>query len=222
MGELGIVTSDLIHIIRDHHKNRELFDVALRLLVNLTNPELLLFKEELPADKETRNYYLQIQTHRQAYKQAFAEKQLWTVFSDCLRQLLKKDWEERLEDDKLVLERILILIRNILQVPSDVHHEGRTEGDATVHDQILWALHQSGIQDLLLYIGASETEQHYCIHVLEIVNHMLREQDPTSLATASLERSEEEKNQDMLELRRAMKLEEEQAKQKMQKKAFSR
>jgi hypothetical protein len=35
--------------------------VTLRLLVNLTNPELLLFKEELPEDKETRNYYLQIQ-----------------------------------------------------------------------------------------------------------------------------------------------------------------
>ena len=31
------------------------------------------------------------------------------------RKLLSKDWEERLEDDKLVLERILILIRNILQ-----------------------------------------------------------------------------------------------------------
>jgi timeless len=45
--------------------NRELFDVTLRLLVNLTNPELLLFKEELPEDKETRNFYLQIQTQRQ-------------------------------------------------------------------------------------------------------------------------------------------------------------
>ena len=29
---------------RDHSNNRELFDVTLRLLVNLTNPELLLFK----------------------------------------------------------------------------------------------------------------------------------------------------------------------------------
>ena len=29
---------------RDHSNHRELFDVTLRLLVNLTNPELLLFK----------------------------------------------------------------------------------------------------------------------------------------------------------------------------------
>ena len=56
---------------RDHPNNRELFDVTLRLLVNLTNPELLLFKEELPEDKETRNFYLQIQTHRQSYKVSF-------------------------------------------------------------------------------------------------------------------------------------------------------
>jgi len=41
--------------------------VTLRLLVNLTNPELLLFKEELPEDKETRNYYLQIQVEFQTY-----------------------------------------------------------------------------------------------------------------------------------------------------------
>ena len=31
------------------------------------------------------------------------------------RKLISKDWDERLEDDKLILERILILIRNILQ-----------------------------------------------------------------------------------------------------------
>ena len=51
---------------------RELFDVTLRLLVNLTNPELLLFKEELPEDKETRNYYLQIQVHTYLYIYSFS------------------------------------------------------------------------------------------------------------------------------------------------------
>ena len=66
---------------RDHSNHRELFDGTLRLLVNLTNPELLLFKvlfasklgivrifllsyEELPEDKVTRNYFLQIQAKK--------------------------------------------------------------------------------------------------------------------------------------------------------------
>ena len=49
---------------RDHADHRELTDVTLRLVVNLTNPELLLFKEELPEEKKSRNFYLQIQGHR--------------------------------------------------------------------------------------------------------------------------------------------------------------
>ena len=33
--------------------------------VNLTSPELVLFKEEMPEDKTMRNYYLQLQSFRQ-------------------------------------------------------------------------------------------------------------------------------------------------------------
>ena len=65
----------------------------------------------------TRNYYLQIQAQRQGYKAAFIDAALWKVLTKTLGSLLKKDWDERLEDDKLIIERILILIRNVLQVP---------------------------------------------------------------------------------------------------------
>ncbi len=43
--------------------------------------------------------------------------------------LLRKDWDERLEDDKLILERILILVRNVLQVPTNVRAEQRADGE---------------------------------------------------------------------------------------------
>jgi timeless len=45
-----------------------------------------------------------------------------------ISNLLRKDWDERLEDDKLILERILILVRNVLQVPTNVRAEQRAEG----------------------------------------------------------------------------------------------
>jgi len=215
LGEIQVVQSDLIHILRDHANNRELFDVTLRLLVNLTNPELLLFKEELPEDKETRNFYMQIQNQRHHYKQAFVDKDLWAVLSKTLGALLKKDWDERFEDDKLIIERILILVRNILQVPTNIRAEKRTEGDASLHDQILWVLHQSGMQDLLLYIASSESEINYCLHVLEIISLLFREQDPTSLARANLARSAEEKAADEDALAAARKMEAEKAKVKM-------
>ena len=44
--------SDLLHLIKCHcADDPQLLDLVLRLLVNLTNPELLLFREELPEDK---------------------------------------------------------------------------------------------------------------------------------------------------------------------------
>ena len=222
MGNIKIVKSDLLPILREHSNNRELFDVTLRLLVNLTNPELLLFKEELPEDKETRNYFLQIQNHRQGYKEAFVDQELWTVMAKTLGALLKKDWDERLEDDKLIIERILILIRNVLQVPTNVKREGRTEDDATVHDQILWVLHQSGIQDLLLYIASSDMEQQYSLHILEIISLMFREQDPMSLASANLGRSKAEKDADEEALAKAVRIEEQKQMAKVKAKMVSR
>ena len=79
----------------------------------------------------TRNYYLQIQAQRQGIDAA-----LWKVLTKTLGSLLKKDWDERLEDDKLIIERILILIRNVLQVPTNVRREGRTMDDVSLHDQV--------------------------------------------------------------------------------------
>lgn len=68
LGKIGVVQSDLIPLVRDFVEDQELFDLVLRLLVNLTGPELLLFREELPDDKVTRNHFIELQTHRQAYK----------------------------------------------------------------------------------------------------------------------------------------------------------
>ena len=44
--------------------------------------------------------------------------------------------EDRLEDDKLLTERILIFIRNILDIPPTPEDEKRTDDDASVHDQV--------------------------------------------------------------------------------------
>ena len=88
-----------------------------------TGPELLLFREELPEDKVTRNHFLELQSHRQTYKKAFIDEKLWAILAQTLGKLLKKDFGERSEDDGLVIERILILVRNILQVPRDSTRE---------------------------------------------------------------------------------------------------
>lgn len=52
-------------------------------------PALVLYREELPAEKTSRNYYLQIITHLQSYKIAFCDVTIWAIFSRKLEDILK-------------------------------------------------------------------------------------------------------------------------------------
>ena len=78
LGQIGVVKSDLLPILREYSSDDDLFDMVLRLVVNLTSPELLLFRQELPEDKLTRNYFLNLQRYRQGkfhlYKHFFSKK----------------------------------------------------------------------------------------------------------------------------------------------------
>lgn len=65
--------------------------------------------------------------------------------------------------------------------------------------QVLWALNQSGLLDVILYMS-SENEKPYFMHILEIISLALREQNPKSLAEAALQRSVDEKLKDEQEL----------------------
>lgn len=99
-----------------------------------------------------------------------------------------------------MIERILVLMRNVLTVPASPDAERRADNDASLHDQVLWALHQAGVLDLVLYLIGSEFENQYHLHALEILCIMYREQTAESLADASMQRSAAEKHRDEQEL----------------------
>lgn len=113
---------------------------------------------------------------------------------------LHQDWATRSEDQGLLIERILVLIRNVLAVPASPDAERRADNDASLHDQVLWALQQSGVLELVLYLIGSEFEHQYHLHALEIVCQMYREQTADSLVDASLQRSRAEQQRDEQEL----------------------
>lgn len=196
LGQIQVVQSDLIPLMRDYAQDSDLFELVLRLLVNLTNPEILLFREELPEDKLTRNYYLQLQRIRQDYKRAFVDELLWQRNQEKMMKILEVDPADRSEEHQFTIERILILLRNILQVPSNAASEQRMDDDISIHDQVLWVLHKSGMAELLLFMASSSQESQFCLHVVEIISLMLREQDPGHLASANMARSQEEKSRD--------------------------
>ncbi|KAL7837581.1 hypothetical protein SRHO_G00272920 [Serrasalmus rhombeus] len=199
LGAAQILQNDLLPIIAQHGQDKPLFDACIRLMVNLTQPALLCFGK-IPDDPAFRHHFLQVVSYLQAYKEAFANEKVFTVLSETLYNLLQLDWEQRQEEDNLLIERILLLVRNVLHVPADPYEEKNVDDDASVHDKLLWAIHMSGMDDLLKFLASAQSEQQWSMHVLEVISLMFREQTPELLVRAGQVRSAQEKQKDSNEL----------------------
>jgi timeless len=81
-----------------------------------------------------------------------------------------------------MLERILILIRNILHIPIDNDSVRVTEDDTNPHDRILELMHSSGVNDLILFLVNNSEHQEFCFHMIEIISLMFREQNAEFIA----------------------------------------
>ncbi|TRY66434.1 hypothetical protein DNTS_029844 [Danionella cerebrum] len=199
LGAGQILQNDLLPIISQHTQDKPLFDACIRLMVNLTQPALLCFGK-VPNDPAFRHHFLNVTSYLQAYKEAFADEKVFTVLSETLYNLLQLDWEQRSEEDNLLIERILLLVRNVLHIPADPYEEKNVDDDASVHDKLLWAVHISGLDDLIKFLACAQSEQQWSFHILEIISLMFRDQTPEVLATAGQIRSAQEKQKDSEEL----------------------
>ncbi|XP_053230673.1 protein timeless homolog isoform X2 [Podarcis raffonei] len=199
LGAAQILQNDLIPIIVQYPQDKQLFDAVIRLMVNLTQPAVLCFGK-LPQEASFRHHFLQIVSYLQAYKEAFANEKIFGVLSEKLYDLLQLDWEQRQEEDNLLIERILLLARNVLHVPADPDEEKNIDDDANIHDRVLWAIHISGMDDLLKFLASSQSEQQWSLHVLEIISLMFRDQNPEQLAATGQARSAKEQSADAAEL----------------------
>lgn len=197
LGHKKVLQTDLLPILFHYTDNVELSDVLLRLLVNLMSPPMLFFREDLPKDGAGRRIYLDLLEIAHSYKEAFSKSsESWKSLGKRITNILAIDVGLRSEEQNLVFERALVLIRNVLQVPSNSQDERRVDNDLNVHDSVIWMLHDSGMFDFLLYILSSEYETQFQLHALEVVFLIFREQKVETLASVSVNRSEGEKQAD--------------------------
>ncbi|XP_019369884.1 PREDICTED: protein timeless homolog isoform X2 [Gavialis gangeticus] len=199
LGAAQILQNDLLPLLVQHASDAQLFDAVIRLLVNLTQPALLCFGK-VPKDPGERHHFLQVTSHLQAYKEAFANEKVFGVLSEKLYDLLQLDWEQRQEEDALLIERILLLVRNVLHVPAEPTEEKSVDDDASAHDRVLWAVHLSGMDDLLQFLACATSEAQWALHVLEVIALMLRDQTPEQLAATGQPRIAAQQDEDAREL----------------------
>eukprot|EP00117_Sycon_ciliatum_P007280 scpid20136/ scgid10456/ Protein timeless homolog len=215
MATAHILQKDLLSVLVNFHEDERLMDVIIRLILNLTQPAQTCMNKHptiKKADLMDMGVYMALNAQLRKYKEAFTVEAVFQVLGGILGKFCQKEYDKRTDDDIHLVERILGIIRNILHVPADPAEEKRTSDDVSVHDQIIWSLHTNGFFELFIYIASSSEEQDWLLYIAEIMFLMMREQNPSSLASALRgTRAVEEKEEDnrelslLLERERAMK-----------------
>lgn len=83
-----MLQTDLLPLLIGQTEESEMSDVLLRLLVNLTSPTLLLYREEVPRDGPNRRIFMHLVEILQSYKAAFALEPVWTALETRLKKVL--------------------------------------------------------------------------------------------------------------------------------------
>jgi timeless len=134
------ISNDLIPMMKaiKPKKEAELFDLVLRLLVNLTQSALNSFELKIPEDKLQYNIFIEIDNRLKSVKESFADEMFIKVLCNRLNEIVSKEWQDRPEEEENTVERILYLIRNILLIKNTEHDEEiRLESDLNSHDNLL-------------------------------------------------------------------------------------
>lgn len=89
LGRAKVLQTDLVYMLADYVQHEELSDLLIRLLVILTNPTLLLYRDGPPNDNHGRKVFLELIDILQGYKAAFAKDKIWTALFEKLKQALE-------------------------------------------------------------------------------------------------------------------------------------
>ncbi|CAF2742413.1 unnamed protein product [Rotaria sp. Silwood2] len=197
MLESKIIENDLIPILihLNSKHDAKIIHHALKLLVNLTKPPLVCFDGKLPKDVTLTNVYLKIESHLQKTKTVSNEK-LFDFLVDKVQPVLDINWLDRSDEDDFILHAVFTLVRNILSIKSE--RQISEESDINAHDLVLWSIHKSNMENLILFCGNKAQGDERIMNILEIVVLMLREQSAQVLAYTGEQQAKKqrEKNND--------------------------
>ena len=84
------------------------------------------------------NFFIEIDNQLKKVKESFADEAFIKIIGDKLNEIVSKEWKDRPEEEELIAERILFLIRNILLIKiPDEDLENRLSTDQNSHDLLI-------------------------------------------------------------------------------------
>lgn len=184
LGRVNVIGTKFLPILRMHGDEDDVFDLVLRLTMTLTNPTLLMFEEKKPEDKETNQLYIEMTMNLYNAKLLFGRSlTFWNAIAKYMSKILDKESEDRQVEETLMLERILVLIRNVVHIPSEPSLENAASGEANPQDQVIEMMSEAGVlANLLRLLENEEDSSNFCLYLLEIFSHAFRDQSAEYIA----------------------------------------
>lgn len=174
-----VISNDLIPLLKvlKPKKDTELFDLTLRLLVNLTQSAFNCFEMKVPEDKQKYNTFIEIDTALQKTKDSFSDEKFILIVCEKLKEIISKSWEDRKEEEDMIAERVLFLLRNILQIKiSNDDNANRLDTDINAHDLMILSMHKANLFETLNQMTMNNDFNKYSSHILEIIVLALQDQ----------------------------------------------
>lgn len=89
LGHAKVVQTDLVYMLPEYIEDEEFSDVLIRLLVILTSPTLLLYRDGPPKDNHGRKVFMELIDILQGYKSAFTRDKIWAALFEKLKKCLE-------------------------------------------------------------------------------------------------------------------------------------
>ncbi|CAK5077535.1 unnamed protein product [Meloidogyne enterolobii] len=210
----NIVKSDLVPIMKSVDTSDELFDASLRLAVNLCQPTLTIFENKIPEDASEWKIYYEIENYLNRTLVAFTDPEIFVQFAIKMNKYFDKDWEERQEKERLLVERILVLLRCVFSIGVEgIATNDPSSSDNSIKSRIIAGFFTSGIEKIFSKLAGDSLENEFSPYILAILALIFKNLDPKAIAyegEADLQlKSKEEFEKEQSNAIQAIKLEEE-------------
>ncbi|VDK43315.1 unnamed protein product [Anisakis simplex] len=209
-GEHNIVKNDLIPIMKLADVKENLFDAALRLTVNLCQPTITVLRGKKPENKEEWKLFWELEKNLDLAKKAFSDVDFMKILHQRVSSYFESDWCDRSISEKLVVERILVLIEYMLEIGE--YEEDPNQNvmmDSYVTDRVIFALLSSGFSDLFVDMATQKSECDFHLLLINIIALTVKHYNTFDILSAGVERSVEKGAKDEEDLRRCIKAESE-------------
>lgn len=179
-------------------RDPKILECALRLMVNLTVPiECLLSVGVMSRTEIGRHTIYELNRLLFTSKEAFVDLKATKAIIDTIKNIL--------DNDKLSLSQCetinncLLLLRNILHIPENVH---QNQSHTPMQNQILWNLFTQSIDKLLIHLMSCPQKSFWGVTIVQLIALMYKDQHVGTLqkllnwfeAASHTESSENESN----------------------------